>query len=96
MGNATSASVNEAMGFTVSVSPNPAATWATVDYALPAKTSKATVTIANTLGVSVLSTELDGSQGQKVLDLRGLADGVYVYTVRCGELIHTGKLVVTK
>ncbi len=96
IGNATNASMNEAMGFTVSLSPNPATTWTTVDYTLPAKTSKATVTIANTLGVSVLSTELDGSQGQKVLDLRGLADGVYVYTVCCGELIHTGKLVVTK
>ena len=96
IGNATNASMNEAMGFIVSLSPNPATTWTTVDYTLPAKTSKATVTIANTLGVSVLSTELDGSQGQKVLDLRGLADGVYVYTVCCGELIHTGKLVVTK
>ena len=96
IGNATNASMNEAMGFTVSLSPNPATTWTTVDYTLPAKTSKATVTIANTLGVSVVSTELDGSQGQKVLDLRGLADGVYVYTVCCGELIHTGKLVVTK
>ena len=96
IGNATNASMNEAMGFIVSLSPNPATTWTTVDYTLPAKTPKATVTIANTLGVSVLSTELDGSQGQKVLDLRGLADGVYVYTVCCGELIHTGKLVVTK
>ena len=95
-GIATNASLNEAMDFTVSVSPNPATTWTTVDYTFPAKMSKATVTIDNTLGVSVMSTELKGNQGQKVLDLRGLADGVYVYTVSCGEYVHSGKLVITK
>ncbi len=44
----------------------------------------------------VMSTELNGKQGQKVLDLRGLADGVYVYSVRCGDRITTGKLIITK
>ncbi len=96
VGNATNASLNEAMGFTVSVSPNPATTWTTVDYTLPVRMSQATITVTNTLGVMMISAELNGNQGQKVLDLRGLADGVYVYTVQCGEFIHSGKLVVTK
>ena len=44
----------------------------------------------------VMSTELNGKQGQKVRDLRGLADGFYVYSVRCGDRITTGKLIITK
>lgn len=96
MGNATNTSVNEALGFTANISPNPATTWTTVDYTLPANMSKATLAITNTLGVTVMSTELNGKQGQKVLDLRGLADGIYLYTIRCGEYVNTGKLVVTK
>jgi hypothetical protein len=96
MGNVTNTSVNEALGFTANISPNPATTWTTVDYTLPANMSKATLAITNTLGVTVMSTELNGKQGQKVLDLRGLADGVYLYTIVCGEYVNTGKLVVTK
>ena len=90
------ASMNDAMGFTASVGPNPATTWATVEYTLPGDMSKASFTVTNTLGVTVMSTELNGKQGQKVLDLRGLADGVYVYSVRCGDRITTGKLIITK
>ena len=90
------ASMNDAMGFTASVGPNPATTWATVEYTLPGDMSKASFTVTNTLGVTVMSPELNGKQGQKVLDLRGLADGVYVYSVRCGDRITTGKLIITK
>jgi hypothetical protein len=88
--------MNKAMGFTVNVIPNPASTWATVDYALPSDKSQAVFTLTNTFGIAVMSTELNGRQGQKVLDLRNLADGVYVYTIRSGEYSITGKLVVTK
>ena len=87
---------NNAAGFSVSVSPNPATTWTTVEYTLPSPASKATMILTNTLGVQVRSMELGGTQGQKVLDLSNLADGVYMYTVRYGEYMQTGKLVVTK
>lgn len=89
-------SINEALGFTVGISPNPATTWTAVEYTLPVNMAKATITVSNALGVTVMTTELNGNQGQKVLDLRGLADGVYVYTVSCGEYMHSGKLIVTK
>lgn len=95
-GTFTNTPINEAFGFRVSVRPNPATTWATVDYTLPVKAAKATLTVTNTMGVKVLSTELEGTQGNKVLDLRGLSAGVYGYTVRCGGNVKTGKLVVTK
>lgn len=92
----TQEDLGRALGLNVSVKPNPATTWAAVDYTLPAKLSKATMTVSNALGVTVMSTELNGNQGQKVLDLRGLADGVYLYTIRCGEYLQTGKLVIAK
>ena len=80
----------------VSVNPNPATTWTAVDFTLPGDAVKAIITITNTLGVTVSSSELSGHQGQKVLDLRHLPNGVYVYSVRCGEYVRTGKLVISK
>lgn len=66
------------------------------DYTLPLGATKATLTFTNALGVAVMTAELNGSQGQKVLDLRPLAAGVYGYDVRCGEYVLNGKMVVTK
>ncbi len=92
----TSEDIGKAMGMDVCVKPNPATTWTAVDYTLPAKMANATIRVTNMLGVIVMTAELNGNQGQKVLDLRDLADGVYVYTVSCGEYVQTGKLVIAK
>ena len=78
------------------MSPSPATATATVAYTLPGKATRATLELANTLGVTVLSAELSGNRGSMTLDLIRLAAGVYCYTVRCGELVETGKLVVVK
>ncbi|MBR5911617.1 MAG: T9SS type A sorting domain-containing protein, partial [Bacteroidales bacterium] len=88
--------LNKALGFSASISPNPANTWAAIDYTLPAGATKATLILTNALGVAVMTAELNGNQGQKVLDLRPLADGVYGYAVRCGKYVQNGKIVVTK
>ena len=87
---------NRATAFDVTLSPNPATTWTTVNYNLPGNTTKAVLTLTNMLGVNVLTKELDGTQGNKVIDLRGLATGVYVYTIRYEQFTETGKLVITK
>ena len=92
----TETSFNEAMGFTVSVSPNPASTWATVSYSLPVKATLATIRFTNTLGVTVANYDLPGNEAQKVLDLRNLSDGVYLYTIQCGEYTNTGKLIIKR
>ncbi len=94
--NVLGTSVNDAMGFSVNVSPNPASTWTTVEYTLPSPTSKATLILISALGVQVRSMKFEGTQGQKVIDLSNLADGVYMYMVKHGEYTQTGKLVVTK
>ena len=88
--------LSKALGFSASLTPNPATTWAAIDYTLPRGATKATLILTNALGMAVMAAELDGSQGQKVLDLRLLAAGVYGYAVRCGEYVQHGKIVVTK
>ena len=92
----SSEEIGKAVGLACSTSPNPATTWVAVDYTLPGGASKATLAVTNALGVTVVSTELDGSTGQKVLDLRPLANGVYTCTVLCGKYQMTSKLVVAK
>lgn len=86
--------VNNGEGFRITIIPNPASTWAVVDYKLPADKTEAVVEIYNSLGAKVMSVELVGSQGQRVLDFRHLAGGVYTYNLRNGEFVKTGKLVI--
>ena len=88
--------LNKDIGFSASVSPNPASTWTTVAYTLPNETSKATMSLMNTLGIEVLSFTLEGLQGQQAIDLSFFPDGIYIYIIRCGEYIKTGKLMITK
>ena len=88
--------INLAVGFSANVNPNPATTWVAIEYTLPEGKTEAVISISNALGVRVISQELVGNSGEKVLDLRNLADGVYVYSVSCGEYSQTGRIVVTK
>ena len=80
----------------MNVHPNPATTWVAINYTLPGDAKAAAIEIVNSLGVKVLQIQLNGNQGQKVLDLRELANGVYTITVLCGEYYQTEKLVITK
>lgn len=92
----TGVASNRATASDVTLSPNPATTWTTVNYTLPGNTTKAVLTLTNMLGVNVLTKELEDVQGNKVIDLRGLATGVYVYTIQYEQFTETGKLVITK
>ena len=83
-------------GMSVRVSPVPATGSANVDYVLPDGCSHATLELANTLGVKVMTAELEGNQGSKALDLSRLAGSVYIFTMRCGARTKTGKIVITK
>lgn len=88
--------VEENNELVVAVRPTPANTWIAVDYQLPEKSAKATMTIINTLGIKAMELELDGAQYTKSIDLRDMPAGVYSYVVRCGEYTKTGKIVVKK
>ena len=81
---------------TMNMFPNPATTWITVEFALPNGNAKAELSIFNAMGLRVKQVELEGNEGQKVLDLRELANGVYTITVLCGECYQMGKMVISK
>ena len=78
----------------MNVHPNPATTWVAIDYTLPNGNAKAELSIFNAMGIRVKQVELEGNEGQKVLDLRGLAPGVYFLSLYCDGLEQTGKLVL--
>ena len=80
----------------VTLSPNPATTWTTINYSLPANVTKASLTITNSLGMNMYNTDLEGAAGNKVIDLRGFAAGVYIYTIQYEQSIETGKMVITR
>ena len=45
-------------------------------------------------GVNVLTTELEGNNGVATINLDNIPSGIYFYTVRSGDDVMTGKLVV--
>ncbi len=81
-------------GLKVEVSPNPATSSVEISYVLPEKEKTATFVLTNTLGVNVLTTELEGNNGVATINLDNIPSGIYFYTVRSGDDVMTGKLVV--
>ena len=81
---------------TVAIAPNPASSWAHVDYTLPEGCRHATLHIVNALGAEVFTTVLEGDKGTKALPLNDLPNGVYGYTARCGGTAIEGKLVIVR
>ncbi len=86
----------QAMGLRVEVKPNPATTWVAINFTLPGNAKKATLILTNSLGVKVASYSLNEHEGQKVLDLREFASGVYTCTITCGDYFQTQKIVITQ
>ena len=81
-------------GLKVEVSPNPATSSVEISYVLPEKEKTATFVLTNTLGVNVLTTGLEGNNGAATINLDNIPSGIYFYTVRSGDDVMTGKLVV--
>ncbi|MBQ5856852.1 MAG: T9SS type A sorting domain-containing protein [Bacteroidales bacterium] len=77
----------------IMIYPNPATTNVEVSYTLPEGMTSATLVMTNTLGVNVMTAQLDGNNGETTLSLEELPSGIYFYTIKCGENVKTGKLV---
>lgn len=83
-------------GFSVVMTPNPTSSWVGIDYSLPKGCPKATLDLFNTLGVKVMTVQLEGESGSKVAMLGEIPAGVYSYSVRCGDEVLDGKLVIVR
>lgn len=78
------------------VYPNPANEWAAFEYKLPNKESTATMEISDGKGIIIESFVLNGNQGQKLWDTRGIATGTYIYIIRVAGYTKSDKLVISK
>jgi len=86
----------KAYGLEVTSEPNPASEWVVFNYTLPYDKSEGTIKIVDTKGAFVTAFKVSGIQGQKVWDTRKLNSGVYFYTLRVGEFVQSGKIVISK
>ena len=76
--------------------PNPASSLVHFNYQLPA-TGNVSVSVYNLLGQEVLSQQLDALQGQAVLSVADLTDGIYFCNLKVdGRAVKTEKFVVKK
>ena len=78
------------------IHPNPANTWATVDYTLPEGFNNAVITLTNSMGMEVYTQNVHGERGQNIIDLQKLPVGVYILTIKCEEHRLTEKVVLTR
>lgn len=75
--------------------PNPAGSFTTFTYELPASTRSAFLSVRNMAGAEVQSVMLDRESGKAVLNTADLPSGIYLYSlVIDGSVSFTKKLVV--
>jgi hypothetical protein len=72
--------------------PNPASWWVNIVYDLP---QDAVFELFDLYGRRVAAVSLYHFFKNRTLDVHGLAEGVYAYTIKSkNEVLYTGKLVV--
>jgi hypothetical protein len=80
---------------TLRVHPNPAVSWAAIDYDLLAEARSAMIVVRDVLGRPVEQFTLGGRSSQVVLDTRPLAKGLYtVELLNGGRILQVEKLIV--
>ena len=85
-----------AYGMSIEANPNPANEWVTFVYTLPENEATALLQITDVTGKTILSAEVNGTRGQKLIDTRPMNAGTYLYTLKAGKFILNGKLTVIK
>ncbi|MBR3709406.1 MAG: T9SS type A sorting domain-containing protein, partial [Bacteroidales bacterium] len=85
----------EARDFKVTVTPNPASSQATVEYTLPEGSTRAALSVVNTLGEKMTELGLEGNRGSRIVGLHELPAGVYfiVVTDQSGKT-SSGKVIL--
>jgi hypothetical protein len=81
-------------GISVEANPNPANAWVTFNYSLPFKVNGGEILVTDMEGRMVTSFQISGSAGQQVWDTRQVDKGIYIYTLKAGNISKQGKLVI--
>ncbi len=75
--------------------PNPAESWASVEYELPPGARSTQLLLKDAMGRQVLQRNASGQQDQLILDLDGFAQGVYLLDLQSdGARVGSTRLVV--
>lgn len=86
---------SEEKGFLNNAYPNPANTFATVEYTLPRTAKSARLVISNMIGSTVKEFNINNSKGVIVIPVSQLDNGFYFYSLQAdGNTIATKRLVV--
>ena len=79
----------------ITVYPNPAREWLTVDYTLAEKTENAWFVLRNMLGAVSLKMKLHGSSGKIKIPAGDFNPGIYFYSLMADDISHTtNKLII--
>lgn len=81
----------------LNIFPNPATTYAIVEYSLPAKASHASISIYNTHGVVVWQQDVKRAKDQVIIDLNSIPSGSYRVALQSGnQTLTSTSLSVSK
>lgn len=81
-------------GISIKANPNPASSWVGFEYELPFNVSKGEILVTDMHGRTIVSFKVTGNVGQQVWDTRQIEKGIYIYTLKVGNISKQGKLVV--
>ena len=82
---------------TVKVLPNPANSYVSFIWDMKSYDQPAILYIYDQNGKSVMTKEIENTQGQWIWDLKNIPSGVYIYTLKSNQLIlYSGKVIVNK
>ena len=81
----------------VRVLPNPANSYASFIWDMKSYDQPTILYIYDQTGKTVMTKEVENTQGQWIWDLKNIPSGVYVYTLKSDQLIlYSGKVIVNK
>jgi hypothetical protein len=76
--------------------PNPAESFVSFDYDIPAGVDKAEIALTNLLGSVVRVSMLEGMNGTARIDLSGLNGGIYFATLKLNDQIATSQKILVR
>ena len=94
-GSATGMASNQGVSAKANVYPNPAKNHITLDYHLSKLTDNVKFELRNILGSVVKEIKLQNLSGQRKIDISGLQNGVYFYTIRIDDkVVISNKIII--
>lgn len=94
-GSSVGIAMNKPVSAEARVYPNPAKNAITVEYQLSKLTDNVKFEVRNILGSVVKDIKLNALSGQRKIDISGLQNGVYFYTIRIDDkVVISNKLII--